>query len=110
MCGPRQSEAGCGNRREAEIVDCCKHQRVARGRVLDPMKHAEQGNAIAARLLAVGRDVLIRGMSIGVCRRVWLGRSRRYVIPDTGIGDTHEYSDRPDSQQGGGQEFAMAVQ
>ena len=85
------------------------YERLFRGLVLDQLKHAKQGNAIAAELIAAKRLAVVHSVINCLACHGRLVRHLRYVIPAACIRDTYEQRKHPQPQNGGGEAFAMAL-
>ena len=70
MCSPRLPKFRRGNRQEAEVVMRSDQQCEPCGGLLYQLQHAEQGNVVAAELLAAGSRIFVRAVTGGVCRCV----------------------------------------
>jgi len=89
---------------------CCDYERLPRGRLLDQLKHADQGNVIAAELVTGRCHAEVRSVTRFVHCSSRLLRNRRYAIPAACIRDTDEQRKHPQPKNAGGQEFAMAME
>ena len=88
----------------------CDYQWLSGGRVLDQLKHAEQGYVVATELLAARRYAIVHGVTACVHFDGRGVRNGRYAIPGTRIRESHEQRKRPQPKNGGGEELAMAAQ
>ena len=88
---------------------CFDYERLPRGLLLDQLKHTEQRNVIAAEFVTVSRQAMVRSGITCVSCNGRLVRHRRYAIPTARIPDTYEQRKHPQPQDGGREQFAMAM-
>jgi len=88
---------------------CCDYQRLRGGRILDQLKHGDQGNVVAAELVTARRRSAVRGVIHCVGCHGRLVRNRRYAVPVACIRESNEQRKHPQPKNPGGQEMAMAM-
>ena len=74
---------------------CRNHERLPGEGPLSQLKYAEQGNVIAAELIASRVRVVVGGVNRCVRHHGWLVLDCRYAIPTARVREAHEKRKHP---------------